>query len=334
MSDYWRNKKVLITGINGFVGGNLCNALLNQGAEVFGLIRNNNEDTYLFHESLDKKIRIFKGDLCDKDLFSRIISEEQINSIFHLAAQVEVGVGMSNPYLTFETNVRGTYSLLEACRLFPDTLESIVIASSDKSYGSYPVEKMPYKEDYPLLPKFPYDTSKACANLVAQSYANDIYKLPIIVTRFCNIYGPGQLNFSAVVPDGIRSALKYSTFIPRSDGSMTRDFLHVDDVSNLYLVMGEELANNPSIRGEIFNAGPNEPVSVKQILEMIFSLANNKKDLGKIIDLMKDKKPSGEIDYQSMDFEKVNKYFGWSPSVSLEDGMNITLNWFTKYLSK
>jgi CDP-glucose 4,6-dehydratase len=297
-------------------------------------VRNNNKETYLFYEGLDKRIKIFTGELCDKDLLSRVISEEKINNIFHLAAQVEVGVGMSNPYLTFETNVRGTYSLLEACRLFSNHLESIIIASSDKSYGSYPLKKMPYKEDYPLLPKFPYDTSKACADLIAQSYANNSYKLPIIITRFCNIYGPGQLNFSAIVPDGIRSALKYSTFIPRSDGSMTRDFLHINDVCKLYLMMGEELANNDAIRGEIFNTGPNEPVSVKKILEIIFSLVKNKRDLKNIFKTMRDKRPSGEIDYQSMDFEKVNKYFGWSPSVNLKDGLKLTIDWYRDYLSR
>lgn len=332
MDNYWRNKKVLITGINGFVGGNLCKALLSLGAEVFGIIRNNNRNTFFYYEGLYRKVNIFRADLCDKDKLSQIISEEQINCIFHLAAQVEVGVGMSNPYLTFETNVRGTYSLLEACRLFPKHLESIVIASSDKSYGTYPIEKMPYKEDYPLLPKYPYDTSKACADLIAQSYSNGISRLPIIITRFCNIYGPGQLNFSAVVPDGFRSALGYSNFIPRSDGSMTRDFLHVDDVSKLYLIMGEKLAQNPHISGEIFNAGPNEPVSVREILNLIFQTAGNNKDFELIEKLMKNKKTSGEIDYQSMDFKKVNKYFGWSPDISLEDGMSITLNWYSQYL--
>lgn len=332
--NYWKNKKVLITGINGFIGGNLCKNLLEKGADVYGLIRNNNRDSYLFYQKLDKKIKIFYGSLSDKDLFSRIISEEQINCIFHLAAQVEVGIGMINPYLTFETNLRGTYSLLEACRLFPDKLESIVIASTDKSYGSYPIEKMPYREDYPLKPKFPYDTSKACADLIAQSYANDEYKLPIIITRFCNIYGPGQLNFSAIVPDAIRSSLKYSTFIPRSDGSMKRDYLHVNDVCKLYLLMSEEIAYKPHIRGQVFNAGPNEPVSVKQILEIIFNQVGNNKDLKKIIKIMKNKKTLGEIDYQCMDFKKVNKYFGWTPTIKLKEGLKITLDWYKDYLSK
>src|SRR5690606_36361785 len=134
-----------------------------------------------------------------KELMARILSEERINAIFHLAAQVEVGVGMSNPYLTFETNVRGTYTLLEAVRQHPEHIQAVIVASTDKSYGSYPKEKMPYKEDYPLKPRYPYDTSKAAADMIAQSYANEVYKLPLVVTRFCNIFGPGQLNFSAVV---------------------------------------------------------------------------------------------------------------------------------------
>lgn len=334
MSNYWKNKKVLITGINGFVGGNLAKSLIEHGADVFGLVRNHNQGTFIFYEKLDSKIRIFLGDLSDKELLGRIISEEQINCIFHLAAQVEVGVGMLNPFLTFETNVRGTYSLLEACRLFPSTIESIVIASSDKAYGSYPKEQMPYKENYPLLPQYPYDTSKACADLIAQAYASDVYSLPIIVTRFCNIYGPGQLNFSAVVPDGFRSALRYSKFIPRSDGSMTRDFLHVADVSDLYLTMGEGLANNPALAGEIFNAGPNDPISVKEILKLIFSLANNHKDFEEISILMENKQTSGEIDYQSMDFVKVQKCFGWAPKICLADGLKNTLDWYSKYFSK
>jgi CDP-glucose 4,6-dehydratase len=332
MSNYWRNKKVFVTGINGFVGGNLCKALIDSGAQVFGLIRNRNQNTFISHEKLESKIRVFYGDLCDKDLISQIISEEQINSVFHLAAQVEVGVGMANPFLTLETNVRGTYTLLESCRLFPSTIESIVIASSDKAYGSYPVNQMPYKEDYPLKPRFPYDTSKACGDLIAQAYANDSYGLPIVVTRFCNIYGPGQLNFSAVVPDGFRSALGYSEFVPRSDGSMTRDFLHVQDVSELYLRIGETLAANPSISGQIFNAGPNEPISVKSLLKLMFDISGNDEAFKLIERQMEGKQPSGEIDYQSMDFEKVFKYFGWSPTIDLSRGLKNTLDWYSKYL--
>ena len=240
MRNYWSGKNVLITGINGFIGGNLAKNLIQKDANVFGLIRNDNQRTFLHYENLLKKTNIINGNLVDKDLLARIVSEEQITNVFHLAAQVEVGVGISNPYLTFETNIRGTYCLLEAIRQYSKNIRSIVVASTDKAYGpQYGKEEMPYKENYPLLPRYPYDTSKACADMISRSYASDVFKLPIVVTRFCNIYGPGQLNFSALVPDTISSALGYSTFIPRGDGSQIRDFLFIDDVVDLYLKFGK-----------------------------------------------------------------------------------------------
>ena len=199
MNNSWNRVKVLITGINGFVGGNIAKKLVELGAEVFGLIRTSKYNSYLYYENIDKQISLIDGEICDFDLLSRIISEEEINVIFHLAAQVEVGVGLKNPYITFETNVRGTYTILESLRLHHDSVHAVVVASSDKSYGEYAKEKMPYKEDYPLIPKYPYDTSKACADMIAQSYTSDVYELPIVITRFSNIYGPGQLNFSALI---------------------------------------------------------------------------------------------------------------------------------------
>ena len=247
MNFTWRGAKVFITGINGFVGGNVAKKLVELGADVYGLIRTNKYNSYLYYEKIDKKVSLIDGELNDLNLLNQIISEEQINVIFHMAAQVEVGIGLKNPFLTFETNVRGTYTLLESARLNPDSLKAIVVASSDKSYGEYPRNDMPYKEDYPLIPKVPYDTSKACADMIAQSYTHGVRSLPIVVTRFSNIYGPGQLNFSALIPDGIRSALGYSKFIPRGDGSMMRDFLYIKDVVELYISMAEFLANNKNL---------------------------------------------------------------------------------------
>ena len=331
-NNFWRSKKVLITGINGFVGGNLCKFLLQKGADVHGLIRNVKKNSYIYYENIDNKITIHNGDLSNKELISRIISEEQISYIFHLAAQVEVGIGIINPYLTFETNIRGTYTLLEACKEFNEQIKSIIIASSDKAYGSYNKEKMPYREDYPLIPKFPYDVSKACSDLIAQAYSNQKYNLPIAVTRFCNIYGPGQLNFSAIFPDAIRSSLGYSKFIPRSDGTMTRDFLFVDDVSDLYSEISLGLYNNPNLSGEIFNAGPNDPVSVREILKKIYYSAKNKDGYEVILKEMKNKKTIGEIDYQCMDFKKVNKFFGWRPKTDFNKGILKTIEWYKKYL--
>ena len=335
MSNYWNGKKVLITGINGFIGGNLAKKLNILGAEIYGLIRNKKPDTFISYENFKSKITLIDGELVDKDLLGRIISEENINNVFHLAAQVEVGVGLKNPFLTFESNIKGTYSLLEAIRLFPDSIESVVIASSDKSYGAYNEDEMPYKENYALKPFYPYDVSKACADMISRSYASDIYNLPIVVTRFSNIYGPGQLNFSAIMPDAIRSAFGYSDFIPRGNGSQIRDYIFVEDVVDLYLLISEELSKYPeNYRGEIYNAGTNNPTSVRKIIETIYNNIGNHKALNKIIKLMAEKKTVGEISCQYMDYEKVYNSFGWEPSHKLKDGLSKTIKWYKKYFKE
>lgn len=326
-----RGKNFLITGIQGFVGGNLAKALLAKQANVFGLVRDKKPGRFISFEGMDDQVSFISGDLCDKELLERIITEEKINYIYHLAAQVEVGVGLTNPYLTFETNVRGTYTVLEAARRFPETVEAIVVASSDKAYGSYPREQMPYQEDYPLQPRYPYDTSKAAADLIARSYATEIYNLPIVVTRFCNIYGPGQLNFSALIPDGITSAQGYTHFEPRGDGTQIRDFIYVEDVADLYLKIAADLSENPSLSGEIYNAGTKTPVSVREVLETIFKLVGNNTEFERIAAEMSGKKTTGEIDVQFMDYKKVEAVFGWRPVTSLEEGLAKTINWFARF---
>lgn len=332
MEKFWQNKNVFVTGGNGFIGGNLIQTLVSHGASVTALVRNQKRNTFLYFEKLDKKINIIDGDLTDKDLLARIISEEQINVVYHLAAQVEVGVARVNPFLTWETNVRGTYCLLEAIRQNSETVKSVVIASSDKAYGSYPKDKMPYQEDYPLIPVFPYDVSKAAADMIAHSYAGDIFKLPIVVTRFCNIYGPGQLNFSAVMPDAIRSALGYSTFIPRGNGMNLRDFIFADDVVKLYLLIGERLANDNTLRGQVFNAGTNDPTLIKDVVKQIYQLVDNPTAYHKVNALWGKAQTVGEIDAQFMNFEKAEKFFGWKPETKFEDGLKKTIQWFKKYL--
>jgi len=330
--NHWFGKNVLLTGVNGFIGGNLAKKLVEKGANVFGIIRNIKHDTLLFYGKLNEKITLIDGSITDKEFIARVISEEQIQSVFHLAAQVEVGVALANPYLTFETNIKGTYCLLEAIRSCPQTVESIVVASSDKAYGNYPREKMPYKEDYPLIPKYPYDVSKACADMIAQCYAAGTSKLPVVVTRFCNIYGPGQLNFSAVMPDSIRSCLGYGRFIPRGNGTQIRDFIYVEDVVELYLRIGERLCENPgAIRGQIYNAGTNTPRSVREILQTVYRLTGQDDDFKTVLKMMEGKETVGEIDCQYMDFEKVNTEFGWSPRHSFEDGIAKTIAWFQGY---
>ncbi|MDC1447071.1 GDP-mannose 4,6-dehydratase [Candidatus Thioglobus sp.] len=332
---FWQGKNVFITGINGFIGGNLAKDLLDKGANVFGLVRNQSFQTFLYFESLEKEIIMIRGELTDKELLNRVMSENNINVVYHLAAQVEVGVGLLNPYLTFETNIRGTYTLLEAIRAHGELVESVIFASTDKAYGTYAADQMPYKENYPLLPKYPYDTSKACSDMIAQVYANEIFKMPIAITRFSNIYGPGQLNFSALIPDSITSALGFSKFIPRGDGSMIRDFLYVGDVVDLYLRIGESMAISPEkISGEVFNAGTNKPISVRDILEVVYKLAGNKSDFEEILNLMNKKQTVGEIQCQYMNYDKVNEYFKWSPTHSLQDGLIKSIEWYKRWNKK
>jgi CDP-glucose 4,6-dehydratase len=333
----WRNKKVLISGVTGFVGGNLVSALLKNGAEVFGIVRSHNPNCFLNYEGYNNKIRLFQGDIIDKDLWYNIITEQQIDVIYHLAAQVEVGVGLTNPYLTFETNVRGTYNMLEASRLAMKSghkIEAIVVASSDKAYGEYPVNKMPYLEDYPLLPKYPYDTSKACADMICQAYAIDEYKLPLVITRFSNIYGPGQMNFSAIVPDGIRSGLGLSKFIPRSDGSMVRDFIFAEDVADLYMKIAISLIDNPDIlRGQIFNAGSDSPINMRDLITKIYVQLGNLSELERIIKEMNGKVTTGEIQHQHMSFKKVNEYFKWTPQHSIDEGILKSIKWYKSFFN-
>ncbi len=332
-TNYWKGKNVFITGVNGFVGGNLAKALVALGANIFGLIRDKTWDSFLFFEGINKKITLIEGDLIDKELLLRVLSEEDIQNVFHFGAQVEVGVARTNPYLTYETNVRGTYGLMEAVRLGAKSIQSIVIASTDKAYGSYPKAKMPYRENYPLIPQYPYDVSKACADMIARSYACDLYRLPVVVTRFCNIFGPGQLNFSALIPDATRSALGYSEFIPRGDGSQTRDFIFVEDVVALYLKLGEGLGKDPRrLSGEVFNAGTNRPASVRQVLRAVYAAAGNKKGFLKVEKRFKGRRTAGEIDCQYMDYKKAHRFFGWKPKRSFEDGLSETVEWYGRYL--
>ena len=332
--EYWKNRKVFITGINGFVGSNLAKVLSFNGALVYGLVRNLNPNTFLYFEGVNKRVTLINGELNDLSLLKRIIGEEKIQDIFHLAAQVEVGTAIKNPYLTFETNVRGTYTLLEAARMFQEDIESVIIASSDKAYGTYPLKDLPYKEDYPLKATYPYDVSKACGDMIAQTYSTSIYNLPVVTTRFANIYGPGQLNFSALIPDCIKCALGYDTFKPRTNGAHYRDFLFIDDVIELYLRISESLSNSKNIRGQIFNAGSNNPYNIKDLTIKIFQLILDDPSFTKFKNLLIFPKEDvkGEILYQRMNFEKVYKFFNWKPKVKIEEGIKISTKWYSDYL--
>jgi len=331
---FWQERRILITGANGFIGGNLAGYFVRQGAEVTGLERNIEKRSYLHFEGLGEKIKVVRGDLCDRSFLERVMSEGDYEFCFHLAAQVEIGVGLKSPYTTFETNIRGTYTLLEALRTHAPTLKAAVIASTDKAYGEYPASEMPYREHYPLKPRYPYDTSKACADMIAHCYASDVYQLPIVVTRFCNIYGPGQLNFSALIPDAVRAALGHGTFVPRGDGSHIRDFIFAEDVVNLYAQIAECLSESPEkFRGKSYNAGTNEPRTVREVVELVFEKCNSLNALNIVLEQMQNARTTGEITVQLMDFDVVKRDFGWSPTTPFDIGIDQTIGWFRRFLA-
>jgi len=330
--NFWHNKSVLITGVAGFVGSNLAKNLLKNGAKIIGLTKNKKIESLLYYEKIDKKIDLVFGDITDKELLKSIFLKNKIEICFHLAAQVEVGLAAKYPFLTWETNIRGTYTLLETIRESKNKIKSLIVASSDKAYGQYPKNKLPYKENYELKAEFPYDTSKACADMIARSYSGKLFNIPIIITRFANIYGPGQLNFTALIPDAIKSCVLNKKFKIRSDGTSVRDFVYIDDIVDLYKLLSKNLYLNPKkYSGEIFNAGTNNQHKIKDIIEKIFIYAKKRKELKIIFKEMNKNKTKGEISAQYMDYEKLYSYFKWKPNYKFKNTLPLLFKWYKKY---
>lgn len=335
IENFWKNKNILITGISGFVGSNLAKNLMLNGANVVGITqKKRKQNSLLYYEKIDKKVKVIFGDISNKKLLSKIVVQNKIQICFHLAAQVEVGAAKNNPYGTWESNIRGTYTLLEVLRENKKNIKSIIIASSDKAYGEHGIKKMPYKENYNLKPIFPYDTSKACADMIAKTYASGIFNLPIIITRFSNIYGPGQLNFTALIPDLIRSGVLNKKFIMRGDGKSIRDFIYIDDIVDIYKLLSKNLYKKPKrYSGEVFNAGTNTPYKTLDILKKIFLYYQKNKELISIVKGLKNKKTSGELSVQFMDYKKLNKYFNWKPKYKIDQVLPFLCKWYEKYFS-
>ena len=330
--NFWKNKNVLITGVAGFVGSNLAKNLIKDGANIIGLTKNKKIDSLLFYEKIDKKINLVFGDITDKELLKSIFLKYEIEICFHLAAQVEVGSAIKYPFLTWETNIRGTYTLLEVIRENKKKIKSIIVASTDKAYGKYPIKQLPYKEEYELKAKFPYDISKACADMIAMSYSTKLFKLPIVITRFANIYGPGQLNLTALIPDAISSCLLNKKFIIRGDGQSIRDFVYIDDIIELYKLLSKNLYLNPKkFSGQVFNAGTNIKHKIKDVLEKIFLYSKKKKELQTIFRKMHLNKTKREISVQFMDYEKLHSYLGWKPRYKFVNTLPKLFKWYKKY---
>ena len=262
--NYWKNKKVFITGATGLLGPWLVKELLIQKADVFVLVRDFVSKSLFFTECLDKKVNLLIGDLLDSELLKRILNEFDIESVFHLGAQAIVGIANRSPISTFRSNVEGTWNLLEACRL-SSWVKKIVVASSDKAYGAQ--EKLPYVEDAPMQGRFPYDVSKSCTDLISQSYFHT-YNLPVCVTRCGNFFGGGDLHFNRIIPGTIMSILKNEDPIIRSNGLFVRDYIYVKDVVNAYLTLAEKM-DNKSIIGQCFNFSTDKPFNVIEIVEKV-----------------------------------------------------------------
>ncbi len=323
MSD-WRGRTAFVTGADGFIGSWLAERLLDAGAEVVVLRRDRPAHSRLRIDGILGRCNEAAGDLGNHDALHRVLNEYGVTDVFHLAAQAIVAVANRSPLSTFETNVRGTWNLLEAARLAP-TVQRTVVASSDKAYGEH--EDLPYREDAKLQPRFPYDTSKAAADLIARSYVHT-YGMPVAVTRLANVYGGGDFNFSRLVPDTIRALLRGEQPVIRSDGTPERDFIYVEDAVDAYLAICTGL-DDPANHGQAFNAGAGRPWPVREIVETLIDVAGATLEP----DIRGHGTPDGEIDRQYLDSALIEQRLGWRPRWQLRDGLAVTYAWYERVLA-
>jgi CDP-glucose 4,6-dehydratase len=313
----------LVTGGRGFVGAWICRHLLERGDRVASLDRagRDGRPSPLDLLGVADEVAEVEGDLLDAELVRGALTELGVDVVFHLAAQTLVGPAAESPQATFETNVRGTWIVLEACRGLG--VERVVVASSDKAYGAH--EELPYREDFAMRPTAPYEASKAAADLLARSYWPS-YGLPVAVTRFANIYGGGDVNFSRLIPEAVSAALDGRSPVLRSDGSPQRDFLYVEDAVTAYLAIANAL-DRDEVRGQAFNAGGGSPHAVGEVVELIARLAGTDTEPR----ILGTGNPTGEIDRQYVDPTKIREVVGWAPRVDLEEGIRRTLDWYREH---
>jgi CDP-glucose 4,6-dehydratase len=322
MSDFWLDRPTFITGATGLVGGWLVRKLVESGADVVCLVRDWVPQSELASSRLIDKVKVVRGDVRDEKLLERVLGEYEIETVVHLAAQTIVTIANRNPISTFETNIGGTWSLLEACRRSP-TVEQVVMASSDKAYGDH--EILPYDETTPLEGRHPYDVSKSCADLIAQAYAAT-YDSPVAITRCGNFYGGGDLNWNRIVPGTIRSVLRGSRPIIRSDGRYVRDYFYVEDGVAAYMLLAERLAENRHLHGQAFNFSNEIQVTVLELVEKILEQMDS--------DLEPDvrNETRNEIRHQYLSASKAKKVLGWEPLFTLEEGLRRTIKWYESFL--
>ena len=317
-SAFWSDRPTFVTGATGLVGAWTLRRLVEAGADVVCLVRDWVPGSEAVRGGLLERATVVRGDVRDREVLERTLGEYEIDTVLHLAAQTIVGIANRNPISTFETNVAGTWALLEACRRSP-LVKHVVLASSDKAYGEQ--AELPYREETPLEGRHPYDVSKSCADLIATSYAVT-YELPVTITRCGNFYGGGDLNWNRIVPGTIRSVLRGQRPVIRSDGSLVRDYFYVEDGAAAYMRLAEWLAENPEGRGEAFNFSNVTQLTVSELVARILALMGS--------DLVPDvrNEASHEIPAQFLDAAKARTTLGWAPLYSLDEGLERTIAWY------
>jgi CDP-glucose 4,6-dehydratase len=322
MNSFWRDRSVFVTGGTGLLGSWLVKQLIDAGANVVCLVRDWVPQSELVRSRRIEQVTTVRGDILDRELIERTLGEYEVEVVFHLAAQTIVGIANRNPISTFSTNIEGTWNLLEACRRSPQ-VASIVVASSDKAYGDQ--EHLPYNETMPLQGRHPYDVSKSCADLIAQTYAAS-YNLPVAITRCGNFYGGGDLNWNRVVPGTIRSVIRGERPIVRSDGNFVRDYFYIEDGAAAYMLLAERLASDATLRGQAFNFSNESQVSVIDMVDLI---------LRKMMSALRPEvlnQASNEIRHQYLSAERARSVLDWRPQFTLESGLDRTLAWYREFL--
>ena len=322
MNSFWRDRSVFVTGGTGLLGSWLVKRLIEDGANVVCLVRDWVPQSELLRTRRIDQVTTVRGDIVDRELVERTLGEYEVEVVFHLAAQTIVGIANRNPVSTFSTNIEGTWNVLEARRRSPK-VSSIVVASSDKAYGDQ--EHLPYDETMPLQGRHPYDVSKSCADLIAQTYAAS-YNLPVAITRCGNFYGGGDLNWNRVVPGTIRSVIRGDRPVVRSDGTFVRDYFYIEDGAAAYMLLAERLASNAALHGQAFNFSNESQVSV---LELVDELLRKMKSSLRPEVL---NQASNEIRHQFLSAERARTVLNWRPQFTLESGLDRTIAWYREFL--
>lgn len=319
--EFWRDRPTLVTGATGLLGGWLVRQLLEAGADVVCVVRDWVPQSEFVRAGLKDRVKVVNGDVRSQSLLERALGEYEIDTVIHLAAQTIVGIANRNPVSTFKTNIAGTWALLEACRRSP-TVKQIVVASSDKAYGEH--KQLPYDEDAPLMGRHPYDVSKSCADLIAQSYAAT-YGLPVAITRCGNFYGGGDLNWNRIVPGTIRSVLRGQRPVIRSDGKFVRDYLYAEDGAAANMLLAQQLSSDKSLSGQAFNFSNETQVTVSGLVERILKLMKS--------DLQPDvrNEATNEIREQYLSARKAREVLGWKPLFTLDEGLHHTIDWYREF---